>query len=138
MLPMVPQIVFDILSIIVFCIGAYYIGTTLIDINSRSKMNYDELDLTTLTSPAPGNTVAESSSNQGSGSIYDLIDTPNFCAKGDCCGQGTTWDKVNGVCVPGNTLVSGFTSLNFTNLSDSKHNISVNTPFEFNQYVPYR
>jgi len=135
--PMVPQFVFDLASIIVFCTGAYVIGTTLIDINSRSKMNYDELDLNTLTIPPKGNTIASSTDN-GTGSLYDLFSEPGFCYLGDCCGKGTTWDKVNYMCVPGNTLVSGFTSINLSNLSDPKYNVSVNTPFEFDQYVPYK
>jgi hypothetical protein len=136
--PFVPQFVFDLASIIVFCAGAYFIGTTLVDINSRSKMNYDQLDLTAITSPVSGNILASSTTDNGTGDLRNLFSTPDFCYLGDCCGSGTMWDTKRKICVAGNSNVSGFTSINLSNLSNPKHNVSVNTPFEFDQYVPYK
>jgi hypothetical protein len=134
-LPFVPQVFFDLLSIIVISTGIYMSLYTFFDIESRSNMNFNELDL-----PGLSNTVAGNARAQGTGNWEDLLGGINGCMTDSCCGPDTQWDQGNNVCVPSSIFRNGFTTMSFAfNSGDlTNTNISSNSPYEFDNYVPVK
>jgi len=134
-LTIVPQIVYDLLSIIVISLGLYYIVVTFLDIQSRRNMNFNELNLAPLNNSVAGNTVA-SSTDKGSGDLLSLLNL-NACVGADCCGPSTTWDQGNVRCVP-ISIKSPFTTMDFAYTIGEipSKKISMNTPYEFTGYMP--
>jgi hypothetical protein len=146
-LTIVPQIVYDLLSIIVISVGIYFIVLNFFDIQSRSNMNFNELDLAPLPNAVAGNTVAKSSSDTSS-DLLQLINV-NGCVGAECCGPNTLYDQSNNICIlrtgtgtgtATSTTRAPFTTMDFAykvgELPNKK--ISVNTPYEFTNYVPIR
>jgi hypothetical protein len=134
----IPQTVYDLLSIIVISVGIYFASIQFLEIQSRSKMNYNQLDLAPLNNSVSGNTIAGNTSASGTGNLLDLINTSG-CIGSDCCGPGSSWDQGNSVC-RATSLINAFTTMDFAyNSGDlSKTNISANGPYEFSDYVPIK
>jgi len=134
--PFVPQVVFELLSIIVISAGIYISLYSFFDIESRSNMNFNELDLPGLKNSLAGNTRAE-----GTGNWRDLLGgSIGGCITSDCCGPNTEWDNGNTVCVPVSLFRNGFTTMSFAyDTGDlTNTNISSNSPYEFENYVRVR
>jgi len=127
--PFIPQSIFDILSIIVISIGIFTGMYLFLDIQTRSKINYDELDLPGINKPVEGNTVATSTDT---GNLLDLINI-NGCMGSDCCGPNTTWDEGNSRC--NSVSISGFTTMNLAYNKSEISKITPNSAFEFSNYV---
>jgi hypothetical protein len=134
----IPQSVYDLLSIIIISVGIYFGSLQFLEIQSRSKMDYNKLDLATLNNSVSGNTLAGNTAARGTGNLLDLINT-NGCVGSDCCGTGSSWDQGNSVC-RATALINAFTTMDFAyNSGDlSKTNISANGPYEFSDYVPIK
>jgi len=159
-LPFIPEIVFELLAIIIISVSIYNSLYLYIDIQSRSNMNFNELDIPQLNNSVAGNAVV---SGQGSGSITDLLTGLNGCKTSDCCGPQTIWDNVNNVCIPitttisasesmrGNIIqsatgstsssISGFTTMSVAYLNDNNIDVPIkklspNNPYEFEKYTP--
>jgi hypothetical protein len=134
--PMVPQTIFDILSIIVISIGIYLSVYQFLDIQSRNNMNFNELNLAPLSNKNAGNTIALS---PGKGSLLDLI-SGTGCIGQECCGPNTVWDNGNSVC-NSMSILSGFTTMSFAyekgDLS-SMANVNADGPYEFDAYTPVK
>lgn len=127
--PFIPQSIFDILSIIVISIGIFTGMYLFLDIQTRSKINYDELDLPGINKPVAGNTVATSTDT---GNLLDLINI-NGCVGSDCCGPNTTWDQGNSKC--NSVSISGFTTMDVAYNKSEISKIKPNSAFEFSNYV---
>jgi hypothetical protein len=125
----IPQIVFDLLTIIVISISIYVSLYSFLNIQSRNNMNFNELDLPGLKNSTAGNSIA-----RGVSGPKNLITGDMGCMGNDCCGPLTEWDQENGVCIPITT--QGFTTMTFPyNKGDINH-IAANSPYEFDKYVP--
>lgn len=161
-LTFIPQVFFELLAIIIISISIYNSLYLYLDIQSRSNMNFNELDIPSLNNSVAGNALI---SGQGTGSLTDLLTGLNGCKTSDCCGPQTIWDNVNNVCVPititttisasdsmrGNitqsasmstsSLVSGFTTMSVAYLNDDNIDVPIkklspNNPYEFDKYTP--
>jgi len=131
-LTFIPQVVFDILSIIVISVGIYISVYTFLDIQSRDKMNFNHLDLPSLPNKNAGNTMAK-----GSGSVTDLLFGLQGCVAEQCCGPNTFYDQGNGVCVP--LSLKAFTTMSFaykTGELPTSGKIQYDGAYEFDKYVP--
>jgi len=132
--PFIPQTVFDILSIIVISIGIYTGIYTFLDIQSRSNMNFNELNLPAIKNKDLGNTKLD---NDNEVSLLDVINI-NGCIGSDCCGPFTRWDEGNAICRA--VTLNGFTTMNLAyNEGDlSKMKINADGPYEFSNYSPIK
>uniref|UniRef100_A0A6C0HT26 Uncharacterized protein n=1 Tax=viral metagenome TaxID=1070528 RepID=A0A6C0HT26_9ZZZZ len=134
--PFVPSFIFEILSIIVVSIGIIVVYSMTINLLSRSKVDYNELNL-----PPPGvsgNAIATSLKKKYNEDVDELLRSldMNICYGSSCCDLGTYWDSGNGVCA-GNTY-SNFTTINLSQLQgEFEFNKSVmpNSPNEFSDYT---
>jgi len=125
-LTFIPEIVFDILSIIVISIGIYIALNRYLDIQSRNNMNFNELNLVGLP-----NKLAPKSPPPGSTNSGDLLATLDECVGSSCCSPGTKWDQGNGVCK------ENFTTLTFSyDTSRTSANAASNSAYEFDKYLP--
>ena len=124
-LTFVPQVVFDILSIIVISVGIYIALYSFLDIQSRNNMDFNQLNLPGLKNSTAGNTIAA-----GAGSSTNLITGSTGCVGSDCCGPKTNWDQENSICV------QGFTTMSFSYNKGDIAKVSANSPYEFEDYVP--
>jgi len=134
-LTFIPQVVYDILSIIVISVGIYVGLYSFLDIQSRNNMNFNELNLPGLNNSVAGNSVAT-----GNGSMFNLITGSTGCVGSDCCDNITTkWDNEKLYCkaIP---TTSGFTTMSFAykngDLSSINNKIESDSPYEFENYVP--
>jgi hypothetical protein len=127
--PFIPQSIFDILSIIVISIGIFVGIYLFLDIQTRSKMNYDQLDLPGINKNVAGNTLA---TGTDTGNLLDLINISG-CVGSDCCGPNTTWDQGNSKC--SSVSISGFTTMDVAYNKSELSKITPNSAFEFSNYV---
>jgi hypothetical protein len=131
----IPQIIFEMLIVLDICVGGYFAFVIFLDIQSRRKMNFNELDLGTMNNSGLGNNRPESTG--------DLLNGINFngCVGSDCCDPDTTtWDKGNSVCVQKDlfpSLISPFTTMSFSyNVGDMQEKkVLANEPYEFSNYM---
>jgi hypothetical protein len=125
-LTFIPQVVFDLLSIIVISVGIYMALYTFLDIQSRNNMNFNQLNLSGLNNSVAGNVAAK-----GSGSLTNLFTGSTGCVGSDCCGTDTKWDQDNNICVK-----QGFTTMSFSYNKGDISKVASNNPYEFKDYVP--
>jgi len=131
-LTFIPQVVFDLLSIIVISVGIYISLYTFLDIQARDKMNFNHLDLPSLPNKNAGNTMAS-----GKGGVGNLLFGLQGCVAEECCGPNTFYDQGNGVCVP--LSLKAFTTMSFaykTGEIPTNGNIEYDGAYEFEKYVP--
>ena len=89
-----PEIVSDILTIILASITIIILITKYTDLSKRNNMNYHIIDFEEPSQT--GNTSAISSST--SSNLLDL--RFNGCIKDACCSEGTTFNNKYSICVP--------------------------------------
>jgi hypothetical protein len=124
-LTFIPQVVFDLLSIIVISVGIYISLYSFLDIQGRNNMNFNQLDLTGM-----NNSVAGNSKVTGAGGPKNLITGDFGCVGSDCCGPATKWDQGNNMCR------QGFTTMSFSYNTGDITKVAANSPYEFDDYVP--
>jgi hypothetical protein len=127
----VPQVVFDLLSIIVISVGIYIALYSFLNIQSRNNMDFNKLDLPGLKNSTAGNTLAS-----GEGSTTNLITGSTGCVGSDCCGPQTEWDQQNNVCKT--TITQPFTTMSFSYNTGDIAKVAANSPYEFDDYVPIK
>jgi len=125
-LTFIPQVVFDLLSIIVISVGIYFGLSNYLDIQSRSLMDFNKLDLPGLAKNISGNTTAAGSTSSG-----DLLSGLDSCVGAACCSGTTKWDQGNNVCKENFTTLTFSYDNNITSAS-----AAANSPYEFKDYVP--
>lgn len=90
-----PEIVADILTIILVSITIIILVKKYTDLSKRNNMDYNTIDFSVPLNIS-GNTVASSSSKQS-----NLLDLRfNGCVKESCCSEGTTFNDKSSICVP--------------------------------------
>jgi hypothetical protein len=144
-LTFVPTLVFEILSILIISVGIFSAFYIFLDIQSRSNMNFDQLDLGSIDNPVALNgNVSGNTIGNASGSLSTLL---GYSCVGDkCCGPNTIWDSRTGMCVPinasitgeSNPSVSGFTTLTveYNNGNFRKPSVKSDSAYEFDKYSP--
>jgi len=124
-LTFIPQVVFDLLSIIVISVGIYIALYSFLDIQGRNNMNFNQLDLAGM-----NNSIAGNSKAAGAGGPKNLITGDFGCVGSDCCGPATIWDQGNNICK------QGFTTMSFSYNTGDITKVAANGPYEFDDYVP--
>jgi hypothetical protein len=93
-----PEIVGDILIIVLVSITIIILIKKYSDLSKRNNMNYNTIDFSVPVDMA-GNTVASSSSTSSTSS--NMLDLRfNGCVKESCCSEGTTFNDKSSICVP--------------------------------------
>jgi len=93
--PMLPGVVTNVLMIVLILFVGYYIATYFSELGSRSRLNYDELDLPTNN---PGE--KDKLGNLTPSSVADLLGEQKSCADDSCCAAGTRYNRTLGQCIP--------------------------------------
>jgi len=150
----IPSFIFDILYVIIFAAGVFVCYFIYLEINSRDKMYFDQIDLDGPSILSPDQISKQKAAAGKSGNLLGSINL-NGCIGNDCCSTGTVWDASGGVCVVESDIQkavssaaaaaaaasaaastgtkSGFTTISaIDNLS---RNVKPNSPNEFKDYV---
>lgn len=139
----IPSIIIDILAIILICIVGGMLLNDYYIINSRSNMNFSELNL-----PSQANASKDIIDSSLGKDKYNLVGNPDTatCIGDKCCDIGTTWSVTQGKCIPtsaatAGNVVSSVTGTSAFNTMSSSINESFstmpNSAFEFSNYSKY-
>jgi hypothetical protein len=110
----IPQIIFDILYIILAVSLITIIFYSIINIKDRDNLNFSELNYASPNIPLSGKELEDKQKSAlKSGDLYGSINV-NGCIGNDCCSEGTVWNQEKLVCVGAN----GFTSMNDSNCNN--------------------
>jgi hypothetical protein len=90
-----PEIVGDILIILLVSITIIILITKYTDLSKRNNMDYNTIDFS-VPADISGNTVASSVSTQRNMLNFNF----NGCVKESCCSEGTTFNDKSSICVP--------------------------------------
>lgn len=95
----IPSSVFDLASAITFVVIAWVVYKKYLIIQSRDKLNFDELDLAPM--PAQGTAVDVAKTSAALSQTGDLtgITAANQCTGSSCCGANTKWSETENKCV---------------------------------------
>jgi len=94
---MVPGVFFDVLSVIVICVGFFTDLYIYLDIMKRDPMHFDELDLAGPVILTPAELEAQRAAAAKSGNLLGSINISG-CVGPTCCDSTTKWDAGNSVC----------------------------------------
>ena len=122
--PIVPSIFITLINMIVILMGSIYCLFIYSSIASRSKMNYNELDLSGPASPSEAEIAASQAAAAKAGNLLGTINLG--CVGSSCCSAGTKWDKDKSKCVPDSTE-DGFTTM-------GQSGPFANSPSEYDSY----
>ena len=130
----VPDIIFNIVIILVVLFGAVIIILTVRDIGRRNNMDFNKLNL-----GHPTNIIER---NKALGFFNLSAVNHTWCVGSQCCPAGNTWgaewDELNQQCKktsdPGGNTISGNTSSGFTTISQCDP-VSPYSPSEINNYT---
>ena len=134
--PIIPPVILDIITIIVFASAIVYVGKKINELYGRDNMDFDKLDMTSniVLSQQEIEKKMSSSAKSGDLSGYIAAANANKCIGAACCSDGTEWCEVANRCILSNVTCEGFES--FVNQPDISVNgyISPYTPNEFENY----
>jgi hypothetical protein len=127
MIPVIPQMVVDVITVVLIFLVAFYLFNAGWELYSRSVLNYDELDL-----PSYDSSGVDVSNLAEKGQIFDFQgNTMSFglgvCMGQSCCPEDThTYDSTTNKCVLKSTAPKQmpFTTLEYENVN-SAYNLSV-------------
>ncbi len=98
--------VFTVLILVILIVGGYYVITKLLDISSRSNMNFNEYDWgfdpAALANHPTVIKYDEQQLNYAKGDLYSLgkrLHDTTGCYDSSCCDKGTKYDKKKKKCV---------------------------------------
>lgn len=123
-----PNIIYNILLIIIAFIGAYFFWTRFTSIITRDNMNYQEYNWHFDHNAAP----------TGSSSISDpWLNNSNFgtCVGNACCADGLTYDTSLNQCVPGTSTTTTSTE-SFINNALTKTQLATYGKIHYNLKEP--
>ena len=138
-LPIFPDGLFDFISIVILFIFVLYSWQVYSDIQRRSLMQFDELNV-----PAKAKTTEEEKKAADAEAVKtgDLLSTAlgqNNCVGQACCdstvigNNSTVWDAGKNKCV----LKSAFTTLSQAYNTGEYKEVAPNAMDEFDKYAPY-
>ena len=138
--PIIPESLLDIITIILFAVAIIYTGMQLNELYSRDNMNFDKINYSggNMISPEELAKKQQQAADSGDLSAYSAAANANKCIGQACCATGTTWcDLANKCLVTGNTCISDA----FTNITESftssilvNGSVSPYSPSEFDNY----
>ena len=105
--PFIPRIVIDVLTVLLVFIATYYLFTIYSEIQSRSNLNYDELDIPPNVDPSANNVVSalgqSDNTNQGMdlNALYGILAQYGIttCIGDQCCPSGYKYDTTSNTCI---------------------------------------
>jgi uncharacterized membrane protein (DUF485 family) len=139
--PIIPSVIVDIASILIFAFIIIFVGYNLVTIYSRDKLNFDKInnDNANIISPSELAKQRKTSIASGDLSTAASIDIGSKCIGEACCSIGTRWDSGNSVCTTGN-VISAFTSISESFSMIDQNAIVINgtvRPFEPSEFDNY-
>ena len=120
----IPSTLFDLASAITFVVVAVLSYKKYMEVQSRDKLNFDELDLAPMPAqPSSEDKIKMARTAAEAGALSDIT---KDCVGLSCCGDGTSWDSLKKACLPTPTPVlesvnkerSAFTTLEKAYLSE--------------------
>jgi len=134
--PVIPSFIIDIACILTIIVGIFATYFIYLDVQSRDKTNFDELDLQNPGLLSTDDIKRKTAAAASNGNLLGSINL-GYCIGAACCSDasGTVWDASQSMCVTKPT--TSFTTMSVSQqLGDlSKTNISANTPNEFERYA---
>jgi hypothetical protein len=97
----VPEIIADLLSIIIIAGTIILVIYIKYDISRRNNMNFNEIDL-----GEPAKMVAKVETDSSKTNLADL--RAGGCVGQGCCAQGTTFNEKYSICVPNSTATDAY------------------------------
>jgi hypothetical protein len=121
--------------LIIIIIGSAFIYCIILynNIQGRSNMNYDELNLSVPTPVSADQLAAKNAANLNSG---NLIGNTSGCIGQECCSTGTYWSDASQNCKPG-TDPETFTTLQFSAINEPTAISSKIQPYTENEFDVY-
>jgi hypothetical protein len=105
-MPFIPSVIFTAATFIVVVYCVFYIISLYFEIQSRSRLNYDELNLpptvdTSNNAVSFGVDTKDKTGELNLGRIYDILQSNGVsaCVAGDCCPEGYTYQSNTNNCV---------------------------------------
>lgn len=138
--PEFPSIIITLLILIVLAVGVIYSLFLYSIMSSRSKLNYNELD---LGGPKVLTPEEEKAAQLRASKAGDLLGTikPEGCVGSECCSEGTSWDENLSKCRPYNEGENADTQTPATSTSNTTQAFTtmnstgyVNSPTEYDKY----
>lgn len=118
--PFIPRIIIDVLIVLLVFIATYKLFTIYTEIQSRSNLNYDELDIPPKVDPSANFTalaLGQSDNKDKSmdlNALYGILAQYGIttCVGQQCCPEGWTYDETANSCIENvGRAKSGFTLL---------------------------
>jgi hypothetical protein len=109
--PFIPSFVLDLLSIILFIVCFFSVYFTLVDIYSRDRLNYNELNLTGPSILTPAEIEKKNKEEGKAGNLLGSINIGTCVGQG-CCSDGAIWDGSNNVCLSETAYLKKYGSIN--------------------------
>ena len=133
--PALPSILITLLILIVLLIGVVYSLFIYSEISSRSKLNYNELDLGGPKVLSPEEEKAARLKAYKKGDLLGTIN-PLGCIGSDCCSKETVWDKEQSKCVlPANEApADALSEAGVSPFTTMSKNALVHSPSEYDSY----
>jgi hypothetical protein len=114
--PAIPQVVVDIVSIVLMFLVTFYLFSVFSELYSRSLLNYDELDLPSY--DASGMDISDLAAK---GQIFDFQGVSgNVCVGAACC--------PNTYIANTNSCPSGFTTLEYEKIESAYTDVTFDSP----------
>jgi len=105
----IPSVVFDLIYVLLFAAGFFTIYFMYLDVASRDKMYFDQIDLDGPSILSPDQISKDAKDSAKSGNLLGTINLSS-CVGNNCCSTGTVWDASNSVCVIPSSLVAATTA----------------------------
>jgi len=96
--PVIPSIIITLLILISLLVGVLYCLFIYSVISSRSKLNYNELNLPGLNVPSDDDLAANRNAAGKAGDLLGSINIPG-CIGSSCCNDDTVWSQTKSKCV---------------------------------------
>jgi hypothetical protein len=113
--PIIPNVIIDLATILLFAFIIIFIIYNLGTIYSRDKMDFDKINTQSLNIISASELAKQRMKDVNSGNLSGIsnADMGNTCVGAACCSlNGTHWDLNSGKCVTGNVA-------SFANISES-------------------
>lgn len=101
----IPSVVFDLIYVLLFATSFFAIYFMYLDVASRDKMYFDQIDLDGPSILSPDQISKSAKDSAKSGNLLGTINLSS-CVGNNCCSTGTVWDVSNSVCVIPSSLVA--------------------------------
>ena len=136
MIDFLPDWIFTSLIVIIFSVAFIYSIIIYTNIQYRSNMDHNVLDLSTPKPLTPDEVAAQTAANVAAG---NLLASQNLsgCTGSSCCGNGSIWDISSQLCI----IPDSFATLGNTKYSTaspfSVSEYSTASPFSVSEYSSY-